>query len=84
MVGVRAEKVLKDPAPPTASRGGLHRGKSLIVATNGVRIVVRVMPSTDWSVLGWVVADQCILSDVSRGIASSGVPAFPGLKLKHS
>ena len=45
--------MLKDLAPNHWLPGdGLYREKSLIMATEGVRVLVKVMASNDWSVLG--------------------------------
>ena len=48
MPRVTGEPMLKDLAPPWLPGDGLYKGKSIIVVTKGVRVVV----STDWSALG--------------------------------
>ena len=52
MPRVTGEPILKDLGPQSLPGVGLDREKSLIMVTKGVKVVVRVMFSTDWLMLG--------------------------------
>ena len=52
MPGVTGELMLKGLAPQWLAGDGYTAEKPLIMVTKGVRVMVRVVVSTDWWVLG--------------------------------
>lgn len=64
---------------------GYIGGKSIIVVTEDIRMVVRIIVSNDWFVLGRFV--QLFITsgpDVSHSNTLCGFTAFLGLELKHT